>query len=169
MTNALPRTDTPPAKRKSRRQEDELVQQAITVLERRLFKRGPSLENPQQVRQYLRLKLAREPHEVFAAVFLDSRHRVIAYEPLFFGTIDAVSVYPRQVLVRALKHNSAAVILAHNHPSGDTEPSEKDKAITRRLNASLDLIDVRILDHFIIGQGEPYSFAEAGLILDSVS
>ena len=164
MVNTPPKAGTPKTKSKSQRQEDELVQQAISVLEKRLFKRGPYLENPDQVRQYLRLRLARETREVFAALFLDSRHRVMAYEPLFFGTIDSVSVYSRQVLLRALKHNSAAVIVAHNHPSGCKEPSENDKAITTRLNTLLHQIDVRFLDHFIIGEGEPYSFAEAGLI-----
>jgi DNA repair protein RadC len=163
-------TNTPSkAKPKRQRVEDQLVQEAIIALEKRLFKRGPCLESPQTVREYLRLKLARETREVFSALFLDSRHRVIAYEPLFFGTIDSATIHPRQVVRQALKHNCAAIIAAHNHPSGDTTPSEGDKAITTRLKMILDQIEVRFLDHFIIGKGEPFSFAEAGLIRSSVS
>ncbi|MAH32555.1 MAG: DNA repair protein RadC, partial [Marinobacter sp.] len=95
---------------------------------------------------------------------LDTRHKVLAYEPLFRGTIDGASVYPRVVVQRALAANAAAVIFAHQHPSGNSEPSAADRAITRRLKDALDLIDIRVLDHFIIGEGRPYSFAENGLL-----
>jgi DNA repair protein RadC len=104
------------------------------------------------------------PYEVFACLFLDTRHRVIAYEELFNGTIDGSSVHPREVVRRALHHNCAAVILAHNHPSGVCEPSHADKAITKRLQDALALVDVRVLDHFIVGDASPYSFAETGLL-----
>jgi len=145
-------------------QNDPVVRKAIGVLEDRLFKRGATLINPGAVREYLRLKLASEAMEVFSVVFLDSQHRVITYEPMFKGTIDGANVYPRVVVKRAIEHNCAAVIFAHNHPSGSTDPSRNDKAITTRLKAALDLVDVRVLDHFIIGEGVPFSFAEAGLL-----
>ena len=112
-------------------------------------------------RRYLMARLRHQPHEVFAVLFLDNRHRLIAYEEFFFGTIDGASVYPRQVVRRALFHNAAAVILAHNHPSGVAESSQADRCITRRLQEALAMVDVRTLDHFVIGD-EATSFAERG-------
>lgn len=144
--------------------EDWIIQQAITLLERRVFSSGPKLNGTTDVRNYLHLKLAAEPNEVFVAIFLDNQHQVIAYEPLFNGTIDAAAVYPRVVVQRALAHNAAALILAHQHPSGATKPSAADKAITQDLKAALATIDVRVLDHIIVGKGAPYSFCEAGLL-----
>lgn len=144
--------------------EDPIVCRAISVLEERLFQRGPAITNPNAVRQYLRLKLASEALEVFAVVFLDSRHCVMACETLFQGTIDGACVYPRTVIKRVIEHNSAAVIFAHNHPSGSAAPSPADLQITERLKSALALIDVRVLDHLIIGAGQPFSFAEAGLL-----
>lgn len=144
--------------------EDPIVRQAIGVLEERLFKRGAALTSPKEVRQYLRLTLSSEALEVFAVVFLDNQHCVIACETLFQGTLDAACVYPRTVVKRVIEHNCAAVIFAHNHPSGSTAPSQADQLITGRLQAALALIDVRVLDHVIIGAGEPFSFAEAGLL-----
>lgn len=125
---------------------------------------GSALESPQAVRDYLKAQLRHEPHEVFACLFLDSKHRTLAFEVLFRGTIDSASVYPRQVVKRALAHNAAAVILSHNHPSGVAEPSQADLFLTRRLQDALGLIDVRVLDHFVIGDGEPLSLAEKGWI-----
>ncbi|HUF10256.1 MAG TPA: DNA repair protein RadC [Rhodothermales bacterium] len=142
--------------------EDPLIREAIGVLEKRIFKRDAKLTSPEGVREFLQLKLAPEASEVFAIVFLDSRHRVIAYEPMFHGTIDGAAVYPRAILKRAMEHNCAAVIIAHNHPSGETEPSDADRRITNRIKAVLEMVDVRILDHFVIGEGRPFSFAEAG-------
>lgn len=144
--------------------EDWIIQQAITLLEMRVFKAGPSLCSPAAVRDYLRLKLVAEPNEVFAVVFLDSQHQVLAYEPLFKGTIDQTSVYPRVLVQRALALNASALILAHQHPSGVTEPSIADRALTDRLRAALATVDVRVVDHFIVGKGNPFSFAEAGLL-----
>mgnify|MGYP003496108380 CR=1 FL=1 len=144
--------------------EDWIIQQAIVLLERRVFKAGPCLSQPAAVRDYLRLKLVAEPNEIFAAVFLDSLHQVLAYEPLFRGTIDQTSVYPRVVVQRALALSASALILAHQHPSGVTEPSAADRALTERLKAALAMVDVRVVDHFIVGEGAPYSFAEAGLL-----
>lgn len=120
------------------------------------------LENPLVVRDYLKSMLRHEPHEVFGCLFLDSKHRVLAFESLFRGSIDCTSVYPRQVVKRALAHNAAALILCHNHPSGNPDPSQADRQLTKRLQEALDLIDVRILDHFIIGDGDPLSMAEYG-------
>ena len=144
--------------------EDWIVQQAIVLLERRVFKVGPRLERPAAVRDYLRLKLVAEPNEIFVVVFMNSMHDVLAVEPMFHGTINATSVYPRVVLQRALQLNAAAVIFAHQHPSGTTEPSNADRLLTEQLKTALALIDVRVLDHFVIGQGAPYSFAESGLL-----
>lgn len=139
--------------------EDWIIQQAIALLERRIFKVGPCLSRPAAVRDYLRLKLVAEPNEVFAIVFLDSMHQVLAYEPMFRGTINSTAVYPRVVVQRVLELKAAAVVFAHQHPSGVTEPSSADRALTQQLQAALALIDVRVLDHIIVGQGIPYSFA----------
>ena len=144
--------------------EDWIIRQAIALLEQRIFKAGPMLSDPAVVRDYLHLKLVGEPNEVFAVVFLDNQHQVLAYEPLFKGTVDQTSVYPRVVVQRALALNASALILAHQHPSGNTEPSAADRAITERLKSALATVDVRVLDHFIVGKGSPYSFAEAGLL-----
>ncbi|MDY0011449.1 MAG: DNA repair protein RadC [Rhodocyclaceae bacterium] len=144
--------------------EDWIIQQAITLLEERVFKAGQALGSPAAVRDYLRLKLVAEPNEVFAVVFLDSQHQVLAFEPLFKGSVDQTSVYPRVVVQRALALNASALILAHQHPSGVTEPSVADRALTDRLKAALAMVDVRVVDHFIVGKGNPYSFAEAGLL-----
>lgn len=144
--------------------EDWIVHQAIALLEQRIFKAGPLLNSPAVVRDYLHLKLVGEPNEVFAVVFLDSQHQVLAYEPLFKGSVDQTSVYPRVVVQRALALNASAVILAHQHPSGVTEPSSADRALTDRLKVALALVGVRVLDHFIVGKGKPYSFAETGLL-----
>jgi DNA repair protein RadC len=145
-----------------RAEEDLIIVQASLILDRRMFTRGPSLCSPQDVRDFLKLKLAGHEHEVFASVFLDNRHRVIAFEELFFGTIDSASVYPRQVVKRALHWNCAALIIAHNHPSGYSEPSQADRQLTERLKDALALVDVRVLDHLIVGAGRPLSLAEYG-------
>lgn len=144
--------------------DDWIIRQAIALLEQRVFKAGPLLDQPQAVKDYLRLKLVAEPNEVFAIVFMNSQHRVLAYEPMFKGTLDSTAVYPRVVVQRALELNAGAVIFSHQHPSGCTEPSNADRVLTERLKAALALIDVRVLDHIIVGQGTPYSFAESGLL-----
>jgi DNA repair protein RadC len=120
------------------------------------------LENPQAVREYLKSMLRHEPHEVFGCLFLDSKHQVLTFEKLFRGSIDNTSVHPRQVVKRALANNAAALILCHNHPSGNADPSQADRELTRRLQQALELIDVRVLDHFIVGDGNPLSMAEYG-------
>ncbi|ANB01746.1 DNA repair protein RadC [Ectothiorhodospira sp. BSL-9] len=141
--------------------------QAVLEMGRRhlseTLKRGDAITSPEHTRRYLAARLRDYPFEVFACVFLDNRHRVLAFEELFRGTIDGASVHPREVVRRALHHNAAALILAHNHPSGIAEPSRADQSITERLRDALGLVDVRVLDHIIVGD-ELVSFAERGLI-----
>jgi DNA repair protein RadC len=122
------------------------------------------LTSPEATRTYLKSKLRVYPHEVFACLFLDNRHRVIEYRELFRGTIDGASVHPREVVREAMRWNAAAVIFAHNHPSGVAEPSQADVRITERLRDALALVDVRVLDHIVIGEGGGTSFAERGLL-----
>lgn len=122
------------------------------------------LTSPEATRAYLKARLYGYPHEVFACLFLDNRHRLIRYEELFRGTIDGASVHPREVVRRALELNAAAVIFAHNHPSGVAEPSQSDLRITQRLKDALALVDVRVLDHLIVGEGDGASLAERGLL-----
>jgi DNA repair protein RadC len=127
------------------------------------------LTSPDATRDFLMLELALLEHEEFYCIFLDNQHRVIKAECCFQGTIDGASVYPREVVKRALQINAKALILAHNHPSGLAEPSESDRAITRRLIDALGLVDIRVLDHFIIGGAECFSFAEQGLYEDGIT
>ncbi len=142
--------------------------QAVLEMARRHFKeilqRGNVLTSPEITRAYLSAQLRGYSYEVFACLFLDNQHRVIQLDEMFRGTIDSASIYPREVAKRALHHNAAAVIFAHNHPSGICEPSQADKQITHKLKDALALFDIRVLDHFIIGDGQPYSFAEHGLM-----
>ncbi|EEY39752.1 RadC family protein [Vibrio mimicus] len=128
------------------------------------LKRGDALTSPQQTKLYLSSILRDRQREAFYILFLDNQHRVIRDEILFEGTIDAASVYPREVVKRALHNNAAAVILAHNHPSGVAEPSQADRRITDRLRDALSLVEIRVLDHFVVGDGEVVSFAERGWI-----
>ena len=125
---------------------------------------GRPLLSPEATRNYLRLKLADYRNEVFGVLYLDNRHRIIALRELFQGTIDGASVYPRVVVQQAMELNAAALVLFHNHPSGVAEPSHADEAITRHLKAALALVDVRVLDHFVVSSGECVSFSESGLI-----
>lgn len=141
----------------------QLVKAAEEVLAKQ-FSRGQSLTSPAATRQWLTLKLADLQHEIFAVLWLDTRHHVLAYEELFRGTIDGASVYPREVVKAGLQHNAAACIFTHNHPSGVPEPSAADRALTRRLVEALGLVEIRVLDHFVIGGTEAVSFAERGLI-----
>lgn len=125
---------------------------------------GVVLSSPAAVRDYLRLKLQDRPHEVFVGVFLDAQNRVVAVEEMFRGTLTQTSVYPREIVKRALHHNAAALIFAHNHPSGIAEPSRSDEALTQALKQALALVDVKTLDHFVIGRDSALSFAERGLL-----
>ena len=142
--------------------------QAVLEMSRRALQeeleRGDALNSPRAVRDYLQLLLGARQQEVFLVLFLDTQHRVIASEELFQGTLSQTSVYPREVVKRALAHNAAAVILAHNHPSGVAEPSQSDQLLTGALKQALAMVDVRVLDHFIVAVGQTLSFAEKGLI-----
>ena len=121
-------------------------------------------DSPDTVKQYLQLHIGSRPHEVFAVVFLDVQHRLIALEELFRGTLTQTSVYPREVVTRAIHHQAAAVVLSHNHPSGSIEPSRADESLTQMLRAALALVDVRVLDHVIVSPGQSFSMAEKGLL-----
>lgn len=142
--------------------------QAALELARRHYQQlmmsGPALGNPRATREFVRMRLRDLPHEVFAVLYLDNRNRVMGYEELFRGTIDGSSVHPREVVKHALARNAAAVILTHNHPSGVAEPSQADELITRRLKQALALVDIRLLDHLVVGDGACESFAERGLL-----
>jgi DNA repair protein RadC len=142
--------------------------QAVMEMARRALaeqmRQSDALSSPAAVRDYLRLTLKERPYEVFAAVFLDAQNRVIGLEELFRGTLTQTSVYPREVVKRALAHNAAALILAHNHPSGVTEASQADRLLTQQLKQALGLVEVRVLDHFIVAGAQILSFAESGLL-----
>ncbi len=140
-----------------------IVDQALRLLASEV-READNLRSPDAVRDYLRLMLADRPHEVFAVVFLDAQNRVITIEELFRGTLTQTSVYPREVVKEALARNAAAVILAHNHPSGSAAPSGADEALTRTLRQALALVDVRVLDHMVVTRACIFSFAEHGLI-----
>ena len=141
----------------------ELVQQALDLLACEVHE-ADALASPEVVRDYLRVLLGDRPHEVFAVVFLDTQHRVLDAIEMFRGTLTQTSVYPREVVIEALARNAAAVILAHNHPSGCAEPSTADEALTQTLKSALALVDVRVLDHFVVTRSAVVSFAERGLI-----
>ncbi len=143
--------------------QEHIIAHALSILDSRI-RQGDVLASPTDVRNYLKLTLSGRECEYFGIVFLDNRHRVIEFEEMFRGTVDGASVYPREVMKATLQHNAAAVILAHNHPSGVSEPSQADRRITARLKDALALVDVRILDHFIVGDGVPFSFAENGIL-----
>lgn len=143
--------------------ELKIINRANRIIERKLIKEGQSFTSPAAVRQYLRTKISHLQYEVFFIIFLTTQNQVIAMEELFRGTIDGAAVYPREVIKAVLMHNAAAVIFAHNHPSALAEPSQADLHITRKLVQALEMIDVRVLDHFITGK-EIVSFAERGLL-----
>jgi len=140
---------------------DQILEAPRQVIDRKM-QRGTEFSSPATVKEYLRTKLAGFDHEIFAILFLDTRHRLIEYVELFRGTIDGAEVHPREVVKEALQHNAATVIFAHNHPSGNPEPSAADRALTQRLKQALALIDVRTLDHVIVAGDRTTAFAERG-------
>ena len=142
---------------------EQILEAARQAIERKM-QRGTSFTSPAAVKEYLRAKLAGFEHEVFAVLFMDTQHRLIEYAEMFRGTIDGASVYPRELVKEALRHNAAAVIVSHNHPSGNPEPSQADKVLTQRLKEALGLVDVRVLDHVIVAGTDTTSFAKRGLI-----
>lgn len=145
-------------------QENRLISEAKNVLYARLRSPGPVLNAPPAARDFVRLQLGDREREVFAVLFLDAQHRLMEYREMFFGTVDSCSVYPREVVKAALRINAASVMFAHNHPSGLTEPSIADNKITQRLVKALDLLDIRVIDHLIVGGQEVTSFAEQGYL-----
>ncbi|MDM2804704.1 DNA repair protein RadC [Citrobacter sp. Cpo109] len=142
--------------------EQQTVRTALTLLERQLREPGASFTSSHTVRDWLHLQLATLEREEFTALFLDNQHRLIAHETLFTGTINHTQVHPREVVKAALKHNAAAILVAHCHPSGHAEPSDADRQITERLRQALDLVDIRLLDHLVVGGMDIVSFAERG-------
>lgn len=159
-STAGPKTPLPNGVSSRLRAAKELVMRSL----RANLSRGEPLTNPGATADYLNAALRDRSREIFTCLFLDTRHRVIAFEELFQGSIDGACVYPRVVAERALQLGSAAVIVAHNHPSGVTEPSLSDQAITQRLRDALALLDIRLLDHFVVGDGHPVSMAERGMV-----
>ena len=143
--------------------EDQVIERALQILASR-FKFGAALTSPSAVRDYLRLAIGSREHEVFVVVHLDAQHRVIGVEEAFRGTLTQTSVYPREVVKSALAHNAAAVIFAHNHPSGVAQPSHADEMLTRSLKEALALVEVKVLDHFVVAGAQAISFAERGLL-----
>lgn len=144
--------------------ELEVIQQAMAILDAHLKTKGVQLESPEMVRAFLRLQLEQEQCEVFAVLFLDTRHRVLQFNRMFTGTIDQAAVYPREVVKAGLSLNASAAIVCHNHPSGDSTPSVADRQLTKKLKEALALVDIRLIDHFVIGHAETFSFAEMGWI-----
>lgn len=143
--------------------DDAVIEQAMAILDKRM-RRGPIFTDPKTVGNYLKLQLQGHEREHFAAMFLNTRHNLLAYEVLFTGSLDCAEVHPREIVKQALRHNASAVVIAHNHPSGDPTPSAADRAITLRIRDALRMVDIRLLDHFVIGVGDPYSMASKGEI-----
>ena len=144
--------------------DDEIIHHAIKILENRLHEPGYAFNSPEDAVRYLQLQYAGQEHESFRVMFLNNQHQLIQSEEMFRGTIDGASVYPREVVKATLGFNAAALIIAHNHPSGTCEPSQADKHITKKLTDALKLIDVPILDHIVVGDKETFSFAKHRLI-----
>ena len=150
------------------KREAATVRAAILILEQEMKQYGPNLSNGGAVRDYLRLQLEREERELFGCLFLSAQNELIEWNPMFYGTLTQTSVFPREILKRALLVNANSVILAHNHPSGLAEPSQQDKYVTKSLIEALALVDIRVLDHFIVANGSVFSFAEHRLLYRSL-
>lgn len=144
--------------------ERNTIDRALTVLGAKLRGLGSVFDSPQAVKAYLHLQLAAETRERFGVLFLNSQHQAIAFEIMFTGTLNQTSIYPREIALAALHHHAAAVVLTHNHPSGTTQPSRADKDLTQTLKQALALVDVRVLDHVIVGGNDTLSMAERGLV-----
>ena len=147
-----------------RKEEDKIIKTAMKILEGRMQKKGEYINSPDSVKNFMVLKMSELEHEVFSCLWLDIQNRVIEYQEMFTGTINTTSVYPREVIKAALKLNASAVVFCHNHPSGACVDSGADLSLTRELNAALEMVDVRLLDHIIVGGTDTMSFAERGLI-----
>ena len=147
-----------------RARERATIERALAILGAWMTEDRDVFDSPDVVKRYLQLHIGGEPCEHFAVLFLDCQNRAIAFERMFVGTLTQTSVYPREVVLAALRHNASAVVLAHNHPSGSVQPSRADEALTQTLKAALAMIDVRVLDHVIVGAGKALSMAERGLV-----
>ena len=145
-------------------EEDAIITLAVEILGRRMRVAGEVFSAPDSVKRFCQLKIGSREHEVFGVLFLDAQNRLIEFEEMFRGTLTQTSVYPREVVISSLRHHAASVVLTHNHPSGSTQPSRADEALTQTLKASLALVDVRILDHIVVSEGSTFSMAEKGLI-----
>ena len=170
-TTLVARDGLPPRRKGSQADRDQLVRQQLGIARELLLRdlaaqmhRGPVLDSPSTLREWLRLRCAGLEHEVFLGLFLDTHHRLLVAQELFRGTLTQTSVYPRELVKEALRHNAAALIVAHNHPSGQAEPSRADEYLTQSLKTALALVDVRLLDHFVIGCDAIVSFAERGMV-----
>lgn len=148
----------------TREEEDNVIQMALSILHQRVMQEKDVIAGPDAMKQYLKVRLAQVECELFGIVFIDTKHKVIAIENMFRGTLTKTSVYPREVVKDSLRHNAAAVVLYHNHPSGSPEPSEADKQLTNCLQQALKLVDVQVLDHVVIAGINCVSFAELGLL-----
>lgn len=144
--------------------DQQTIRTALTLLECQLREPGAAFTSSSSVRDWLRLQLATLEREAFTVLWLDNQHRLTAHDTLFLGTINSITVHPREVVKSGLKNNAAAAVLAHNHPSGEAEPSQADRVITERLKQALDLVDIRLLDHLVVGGMEIVSFSERGWI-----
>lgn len=144
--------------------EDSIVRRAMKILETRTNYGTRSFLHPDTTKQYVQLKIGARQQEIFLVMFLSNQNKLLAAEEMFYGTIDAASVWPREIIKRALEHNAAALIFAHNHPSGSTNPSERDRALTTRLIKACDTVDLRVLDHVIVTANDSFSFAEKGVL-----
>ncbi|EMH6513547.1 DNA repair protein RadC [Raoultella ornithinolytica] len=142
--------------------DQQTVREALTLLDRQLREPGAAFTSSHAVRDWLRLQLATLEHEAFSVLWLDNQHRLIVHDTLFRGTINTITVHPREIIKAGLKNNAAAAVLAHNHPSGEAEPSKADRHITERLKQALELVDIRLLDHLVVGGMDIISFAERG-------
>lgn len=162
--NNITRDDAGHYTLRGKQSEEDLLHVAEEILRQRMVRAGPTLEDPSQTQRFLRMALAGELREVFAVLHLDNRHQVIGFEKMFYGTIASCEVHPREVVRRCIHHNTAAIILAHNHPSGNPEPSGSDRVITQRLKEALALIDVRVLDHFVVSMDGTTSMALRGWV-----
>lgn len=149
---------------KTESNDDAILEKAENILLARIKTSGDEMNNSDNVRKFLKLKLSTKEREIFCCLFLDTQHRLIAFKEMFAGTIDSAYVYPREVIKKALECNAAAIIFAHNHPSGVCEPSDADLKITRKLKDGLALVDIRVLDHIIISGWQSYSFAQNGIM-----
>jgi len=156
--------ESPEYATRTKSNDDAIVAQAMQILAGRLRKTEDAFTSPQDVKDYLALRISSKDHEVFVVLFLDAQHRLIVAEEMFRGTLTQTSVYPREVVKAAIAHNAAAVVLAHNHPSGHVEPSRADETLTQTLKSALALVDVRVLDHVVVSFGRSVSMAERGMI-----